>query len=376
MAPQNKTPDTNKSLSGRSSPLSLPEQKELLEHIVAKGGIHTVVLLDVIKEKGYDKDPKIEKAVRNKLGDCKRSPEKYEAWQIRLFGRIIDNSKIVRTPTTTPTPTTPPPRCTVTSVTKSSTNKSSSDLAASFSKMSLMTEGYFGKAEYDHEFEVTLDPGYKNPQFEIWKTKDVVVGQSEKIVTDVITIKEKVTDPRWLALDFKKYNGFVPYAATQIDWDAVVIETPIASFDTLTGPPPRKEGGWSKKAFKKALIVSDEEQEQREFEIMRRPLLKASDPNTAWRYKSKLKFKGLRLDYSLIDGEARRGGIEFEVCVGPQPHLKWRIAVSPQADARILYSERKHSSKLKDKIADYALKRAEIEAAASEDADDDNSEYD
>ena len=318
------------------------------------------------------KDPNLRQAIINKVNYAHREPASYEELQIKLFGQILDP-----VPPTTPgihTPpriSTPPPRTTPSSRRKASlsplrgdTKKAKNfaspncDLSSLFDKMSIQTPNeYYGNVDHDESIIANLGQSWRNRDVQIFEVPNILVGSNPSVLTSTITFLLTNIDSRWFD---KSVDKFVPFKLTQTGVDTVVLERPWASFDFFYGPRMTEQNAFDPNDIADAFIISSENNEQFEYEIMRNKLVDTDNEGThVWRERLQIKFKDRRLDYQIINPTCRRGEVPMEFVFAPVPGIKWRIACVPE-EKRVLRPKEKESNSAADLFAQYKKERAAI----------------
>lgn len=155
---------------------------------------------------------------------------------------------------------------------------------------------------------------------------------------------------------FEDAGSFEPVKATQIDYDSVDVEFPAGPFDFFCGPRPQEDGTFNEEDDATKFIVSDNVNEQNEYEVMRNNVIDLPD-KSMWRFKLRLQFKGMRLDFGLIDEKKKKGLIDYKFCDGPSACVKWRIAVVPKDDQRILRKAKNNPDSHREKYQRFQASR-------------------
>ena len=130
-----------------------------------------------------------------------------------------------------------------------------------------------------------------NHELLIWKTEEVSVGRNPTISTAVINIAACNVDTRFFT---NNLGGWVPFVATQISPNKVVIEMPKAPYDFFVGD----------------MILSSKDKEQMAFETHRNRL-KGQQDKAGWRKGLCIQFP-FKLDFAIIDDTKRNGKMSFE----------------------------------------------------------------
>ena len=339
----------------RKSKIPLIKQKQLVLDIKARGGIAHFCIDDYVKDNktefGARGTPYCD-AIVNKINDCKRKPSTYERLQLDLLGKVIDNSLLE---------TQKQPPFSASKAKKQKISDSNNiDIATLFKKMDFSND-YFGTVTFHETVQVNLDSGYRNLGFTAWETPSVVVGTKETISTSVITIKLNDIDPRWL----DDIEGFIPFALTQVDHDALVLEFPFETYDFYFGPRLNEYNCFGDQDIETAYIVSTNTQEQIAYEMQRNQIINEPDRNTNWRTKIRLQFKGKRLDFTLINENERKGVIPMQFVFGPNPSIKWRIAVVPEEKDKVTIRRApKQTSSVAQQYKEHMKQRAALLAKA------------
>ena len=387
---------------GRTSKLNLPLQKELVLDILSNGGLYQCKITDIISKKAdklygtTNKADPIGQAVLAKVYNCKRSPEIWERLQIRTLGRVVEEPRVLKEESTPPQTVTPsritspnpvafvatPPLYHQVSFSAASPPLPSSplksrasfqlsspitDLVSSLSTMSFKEGNSFGTTSPPHrEYQVDPVTGHTERDFQIMITPKVTFGTTPAYCCSVVTFLLSNIDKRWLK---KLPVKFVPFKMTQVAKNAVVFESPCAHYDFFFGPRMNENNGYNKEELKEVFLVSDEKQEQIQYEMQRKVVLSKSssaNPNEYWRTRTRYTFDGVELDFSAIDPKARNGEIRREFVFGPNPSLKWRIAFKPTA-ADLLRDEEEEEDDLEDDYAQFEQLRQEaLEQAEKE----------
>ena len=292
----------------------------------------------------------------NKVNFCRRYPDHYEEWQIKLHGRILDNSKPEKKPTrhSRTAPATPP--CAPAAL------SSVDHLAETLVAMDLNNK-HFGTVSHGEAITANLTQGYRNKGLKIFSTDNVIVGSTPVISTTTMTIMLSNIDARWFGRDVE---NFLPFKMTQTSHNSLVFEYPIADYDFFFSPRMNEENSFDKEDIADALIVSTEDAEQYEYEIMRNQIIDEENRNEAWHGRLQINFECERLDYSIIHPNQRNGVIPMEFVFAPVPAVKWRIAVVPD-NQRVLRPKEKETNSAHDLYQEYlAIRQSALDKAKEE----------
>ena len=321
----------------------------------------------------FQRETKRGKAVENKINTCRTNLSSWENFQIQILGKVVDNSYVPgavgqATVVTNCSPAQVTP-------TKQIIGRRSFVPPPAFkpqvmSTTKSMTKDYYGHTSAPHEtLHVDAEAGVLTQNFHLFKTNNVVVGDEDAVVTDTLTLTLNSIDERW----FTEIKGFNPFKLTQTAADTLVLENPRAHYDFFFAPRLNKENSFDKKDLDTAFLVSDNNQEQIQYELGRKQIVDSKNRNEDWRYRTEMKFKGLVLDYQLDSPEARDGEIPFTFLFAPLPSLKWRIALAPEADKK-LRSKEKEEANVADMFDDFKKKRAKLLAKAKQMKDEDDND--
>lgn len=303
----------------------------------------------------------------NKINFCRRNLAHYEELQVKLFGRVRDSCKESDAeelsdseldpvePIASPPPAQVQPTFSPTRVQVSSSlvaDPTIDSLIKSVFKMDV-NNTHFGTVSHEEAITANLKQGFRNRGLKIFSTPNVVVGTTPSISTTTITILLSNVDARWFGKDVE---NFIPYKMTQTAQNSIVFESPVADYDFFFSPRMNEENAFDDIDLKDAFVVSDEDAEQVEFEIMRNQLIDEDNRNEAWHQRIKIDFPGKRLDYSIINPNRRNGEIPMEFVFAPLPVVKWRVAIVPDTQ-RVVRPKEKESNSAHDLYQKYLRER-------------------